>query len=85
MFLFIGVFPRERQLALLRFVCEYCRMPAPQRVIEVGSRLWLFFIPTFTISRQYAVVCSNCGGATDLTREQAQHPEVWAAATRMPG
>jgi hypothetical protein len=85
MFLFIGVFPRERQLTVLRFVCEYCRTPAAQRVIEVGSRLWLFFIPTFTFSRRYVVVCSNCGGATELTREQARHPEDWAAASRLPG
>ena len=85
MFLFIGVFPRERQLTVLRFLCEYCRTPAAQRVIEVGSRLWLFFIPTVTFSRRYVVVCSNCGGATELTPEQARHAEDWAAASRLPG
>ena len=54
MFLFIGVFPRERELAVVRFLCEYCRMPAEQRVVEIGSRLsWLFFIPLFTFSRRH--------------------------------
>ena len=33
MFLFIGVFPRERELAVVRFLCEYCRTPAEQRVV----------------------------------------------------
>jgi hypothetical protein len=85
MFLFIGVFPRERGLAVVSFTCEYCRTPAEQRVIEIGSRLWLFFLPLFTFSRRYLVVCTNCGGTTELTREQARHAEDWVAGNRQPG
>jgi zinc-ribbon family len=85
MFLFIGVFPRERELAVVSFLCEYCRTPATQRVIEIGSRLWLFFIPLFTFSRRYFVVCSNCGGTTELTREQATNAADWAARNRQAG
>lgn len=82
MFLFIGVFPRERLLAVMSFVCEYCRTPAEQRVSEIGSRLWLFFIPLFTFSRRYFVVCSHCGGTTELTREQAMNAADWVARNR---
>jgi len=85
MFLFIGVFPRERELAVVRFLCEYCRTPDEQRVVEVGSRLWLFFIPLFTFSRRYFLVCSNCGGTTELTREQARNADDWVARNRQPG
>ena len=72
MFLFIGVFPRERELAVARFRCEHCHEEAAQQVIESVSRLWVFFIPLFTFSRRYAVVCSNCGWASEVTREFAK-------------
>lgn len=82
MFLFIGVFPRERVLAVVSFRCEYCDTTAAQQVSEIGSRLWLFFIPLFTFSRRYFVACSNCGGVTELTREQALRHAEWAAHNR---
>jgi zinc ribbon protein len=72
MFLFIGVFPRERELAVARFHCERCLEDADQHLIETGSRLWLFFIPLFTFSRRYVVVCSHCGAVTEATREFAK-------------
>ena len=72
MFLFIGVFPRERELAVARFRCQHCHEEAAQHVIESGSRLWLFFIPLFTFSREYAIVCSNCGWTSEATREFAK-------------
>ena len=84
MFLFIGVFPRERQLTVLRFLCEYCRTPAAQRVIEVGSRLWLFFIPLFTFSRRYFLICSNCGAVTEVSRELALRAADLAAHGDQP-
>lgn len=82
MFLIFGVTPRERVLANVSFVCEYCGTHAPQRVLESASRFSLFFIPLFTVSRQYFVICSNCGGTTTLTREQATHGVEWAARNR---
>lgn len=71
MFLFIGVFPREREIAVATSRCEHCHEHAAQHIIENGSRLWLFFIPLFTFSRRYFVVCSNCGAETEVSRELA--------------
>jgi hypothetical protein len=71
MFLFIGVFPREREIAAASFRCDHCHEEAAQRIIETGSRLWLFFIPLFTFSRRYVMVCSHCGRATEVSRELA--------------
>ena len=85
MFLFIGVFPREREIAVATSRCGHCHEEAAQHVIESGSRLWLFFIPLFTFSRRYFLVCSNCGGTTELTREQARNAGDWVAGNRQPG
>ena len=85
MFLFIGVFPREREIAVATSLCGHCHEEAAQHIIENGSRLWLLFIPLFTFSRRYVVVCSNCGGTTELTREQAMNAADWAARNRHVG
>ena len=71
MFLFIGVFPREREIAAASFRCDHCHEQATQRIIETGSRLWLFFVPLFTFSRRYVMVCSHCGRTTEVSRELA--------------
>jgi hypothetical protein len=71
-FLFIGVLPREREIAVARFHCEHCHVEAAQRIIETGSRLWLFFIPLVTFSRRFVALCSHCGAATEVTREFAK-------------
>ncbi|MDQ0894970.1 zinc ribbon domain-containing protein [Agromyces ramosus] len=82
MLLIFGAWPRERVLTVVTFVCEYCRTRASQDVVERATRFSVFFIPLFTVSRQYFVVCSNCGGMTPLTREQATHGVEWAAQNR---
>jgi hypothetical protein len=82
MFLVFGTTLRERVLVVVRFVCEYCSADASQDVIERATKVSLFFIPLLTISRRYFVVCSNCGGVTSLTKEQATHGVEWAARNR---
>lgn len=82
MLLIFGATPRERVLTRVTFVCEYCRTRAEQDVVESATKFSVFFIPLFTVSRRYFVVCSNCGGMTALTREQATHGIEWAARNR---
>ena len=82
MFLIFGTALRDKVLARVTFICEYCRVSATQDVLEHATRVSLFFVPLFTISRRYVVVCSQCGGATALTREQATHGVEWAARSR---
>ena len=82
MFLIFGMAPRDRVLVAVDFSCEFCGAAAPQNVIESATRFSVFFIPLFTVSRRYVVACTNCGGATALTREQATHGVEWAARNR---
>ena len=84
MFLFIGVLPRERQIAVATSRCEHCHEQAAQRIIENASRLWLFFIPLFTFSRRYFLVCSNCGAVTEVSRELALRAAQLAAPGDQP-
>lgn len=71
MFLFIGVFPREREMAVSTLRCEHCHEEAAQRIIESGSRLWVLFVPIVTLGRRYVMACSHCGRATEVSRELA--------------
>lgn len=82
MFLIFGTTLRDRILAHVRFVCEYCRTDASQDVIESATKFSLFFLPLFTVGRRYLNVCTNCGGTTALTKEQATHGVEWAARHR---
>jgi Fe2+ or Zn2+ uptake regulation protein len=47
--------------------------------VRRATRFTLFFVPLFTVSKRYHVQCTNCGGVTDLTRQQAEHAQEWAA------
>ena len=82
MFLFIGVFPRVREIAAANFRCDHCHDEAEQRIIENGSRLWLFFIPLFTFARRYVMICSNCGWTTEVSRELVKRVSDFAAHNR---
>ncbi|WP_448003294.1 zinc-ribbon domain-containing protein [Agromyces bauzanensis] len=82
MFLFIGVLPREREIAVASFRCDHCHEEAAQHVIESGSRLWLFFIPLFTFARRYVMTCRNCGYTIEVSRELVKRVSDFAATNR---
>jgi transcription elongation factor Elf1 len=82
MFLIFGTTLRDRVLVVVAFVCEFCGAHAQQNVVESATKVSLFFIPLFTISRRYFVTCTNCGGTTALSREQATNGIEWAARNR---
>jgi len=82
MFLLFGTALRERVLTIVSFVCHFCGKDASQEVVEQSTKFSLFFIPLFTISRRHFVACSNCGGMTALTRQQANNGIEWAQRNR---
>ncbi|MBM7503673.1 zinc-ribbon domain-containing protein [Agromyces aurantiacus] len=84
MFFFVGVFPRERELAVASLRCDHCHEEAAQHVVESGSRLWVFFVPLFTFARRYVMVCANCGWTTEVSREFATRLERAATQERPP-
>jgi predicted RNA-binding Zn-ribbon protein involved in translation (DUF1610 family) len=64
--------------ATVEFVCHFCGFSAAQQVIERRSRLTLFWVPLFTLSRSFVNVCSACGREVELTEEQVERAEAWA-------
>ncbi len=80
MILLFGTRASLEAMLLVSFICNYCGVHAPQQVYRRVNRFTLFFVPLFRVSTKYFVECSNCGGATGLTREQAEHAQQWAAA-----
>lgn len=59
------------QLAIVVLVCGFCRRQAAQSVLEAVTKFTLFFIPLFPVRKRYLVQCTACGGAADITAEQA--------------
>ena len=78
MFLLFGTRASATILTVVTFVCGYCGVNAPQRVSKMATKFTLFFIPLFSVSSRYQVECTNCGGVTDLTRQQAENSMAWA-------
>jgi len=79
-FLLFGTRPVLRHLATVRFACPYCGRTVPQEVFEQANKFTLFFLlPLFTFGRSYLNRCTNCGGETPLTAEQARNSQDWAA------
>ncbi|MFP7761628.1 zinc-ribbon domain-containing protein [Marisediminicola sp. LYQ85] len=79
MFLLFGTNARDTVLTIVHFVCGYCSKAVAQRVIKNTNRFTLFFIPLFPVSTSYVNVCTNCGGVTKITKDQADNALQWAA------
>ena len=80
MFLLFGTRLSQTIINVVTFVCGFCRVNAPQNVIKQSNRFTLFFVPLFSFSTRYVNQCTNCGGQTALTAQQAQHSLDWAAS-----
>ncbi|MCU1437304.1 MAG: zinc-ribbon protein [Naasia sp.] len=85
MFLIFGMSPRERILTIVAFTCAFCGQHTNQDVYERSNKFSLFFIPLFSVGRRrFYVSCSNCGGTTELTEDQANNALAWSAARNQP-
>ena len=81
MFLLFGTRGSAIILTIVHFACRICGVNAAQRVVKQQNKFTLFFVPLFSVSTSYEVECSNCGGATALTRHQAENAIEWAASS----
>ncbi len=80
MILIFGVRPYFTTLAVVSFVCGFCGQHVPQEVYERVNKFTLFFLPLFRTSTRHFVECSNCGGTTQVTEQQAHLMQQQAAA-----
>lgn len=78
MLLIFGSGVSEAVINVVTFVCGYCGVRAPQNVIKRSNRFTLFFLPLFSFSTTYVNECSNCGGRTALTADQARNSLTWS-------
>jgi uncharacterized Zn finger protein len=82
--LFFGTRVFETLMNVVVFVCHYCGNRVDQRVMKSTNRFTLFFlIPLFSLGSNYYVQCTNCGGVTELSRQQAEHSLGWSAQNRV--
>ena len=82
MIILFGTRRRADVIALVTFVCRFCDKNVPQRVVKIVNRFTVFFVPLFPVSTRFANECSNCGGTTEISREQADEAVRWAASQR---
>lgn len=79
MILLFGTRMSSSLLAIVTFVCPFCSKDVAQRVVKLVNRFTLFFIPLFPVSTRYLNECTNCGGHTAISQEQADNAAAWAA------
>lgn len=48
--------------------------------MKSSTKFSLFFLALFTVSTRYYVECSNCGGTTALSQQQADNSIAYANA-----
>ena len=59
-------------LAVLTLVCQQCHLPAEHVLRRLTTKVTLFFIPLFPISRRHTLTCGACQGENKVSREQAE-------------
>jgi uncharacterized Zn finger protein len=77
--LLFGTRLRSSLIAIVSFVCPFCSKDVAQRVVKAVNTFTVFFIPLFPVSTRYLNECTNCGGRTAITRDQADQASAWAA------
>ena len=82
MFLIFGNSISESLINVVAFICHFCGQNAPQNVMKRANRITLFFIPLIPLSTKYHNRCTNCGGVTPLTAEQAKNSLAWSESRR---
>src|SRR4030081_2127343 len=59
-------------LAVLTLVCQQCAIPAEHVLRRLTTKVTLFFVPLFPISRKHTLTCTACEATNKLSREQAE-------------
>ncbi|MGP4033333.1 zinc-ribbon domain-containing protein [Pseudarthrobacter sp. 1C304] len=60
MFLLFGLKTAVRDLPGRRATCQYCGQFVHHHLQERATKFTLFFIPVFTTSKNFTIVCTNC-------------------------
>jgi hypothetical protein len=71
-----------RVLAVLTLVCQQCATPAEHVLRRLTTKVTLFFIPLFPISRRHTLACTGCNAENKISREQAD--QLLASSAQQP-
>ena len=69
----------EEIVATLMYSCRRCGNQ-PLTLVKHGSKFTLFFIPLFTVSTRWSLVCNFCREEYQISAEEAQHHRQVAAS-----
>lgn len=53
--------------------CGNCHNEMTPKVLEVGKKFTLFFIPLFKTSSQHYLACPICSAGLKISKEEAEH------------
>ncbi|MHA7223311.1 zinc-ribbon domain-containing protein [Arthrobacter sp. RHLT1-20] len=70
MFLLFGLKTLLRDLPGRMATCQYCGQFVHHQLQERATKLTLFFIPVFTTSKTFNIVCTNCGQSSTMKSRQ---------------
>jgi len=70
MFLLFGLKTAIRELPGRMATCQYCGQFAHHHLQQRATKLTLFFVPVFTTSKSYTIICTHCGRPSTITTRQ---------------
>lgn len=84
--LIFGTSTKMHQLAMLNLLCSFCGNPAAHSLRKRVTKFSLFFIPLFPVApAKHYLQCTFCGGASEITKENADQLLVHGGGQPQPG
>ena len=84
--LIFGTSTKMLQLAMLNLLCAFCGNPSAHSLRKRVTKFSLFFIPLFPIApAKHYLQCTFCGGASEITKENADQLLAHAGGHPQPG
>lgn len=81
-----GTSTKMHPLAMLNLLCSFCANPAAHSLRKRVTKFSLFFIPLFPIApAKHYLQCTFCGGASQVTKENAEQLLAQSGGTPQPG
>jgi hypothetical protein len=80
---------KSSRLGTIFVVCGYCHTPAAHALTKIRKYFTLFFVPVIPLDTKYAITCTMCGRASQITKETAEtyaaHANENPAGSNVPG
>jgi len=84
MFFIWGSRRTTKPLGQIEYSCSKCRKTAVHTANVVTGKFTFFFVPIFTLRKQYLIVCNLCGLRLKAVDNLLAQLQAWEKTGRLP-